>query len=327
MVAVALLSLSGCASEFQTKVTTQFKEVPKVTETNMTSAIVCMGNTIQHANASSAYIFLVRDVKDGTVRQDSLNDGPLSDAGRIMLLNTLSEHTYPHAGVVPDTFPFLYLPTGNEEAGLNRFGLPSEQNMQKFLAIYEPIIQAARKQKKLPQAGNIVPLIISAQFSRFDADNLAQDGMGHNAGTRTKQLAENEEDDRWRKFAGEASYGTTSSARLLSLVVNLIDPRSNLVVASQSFDLIFYRDNRTYRIRAAIGEGYYGFSKDKVVVEGVHTAQKVLIDAATLWVLNKTYGDLDMFAKCFTPELKQVTISPMQIYNNREESPTVGKVE
>lgn len=323
----ALAFLSGCASEYRTKVSTDFKEKPKVSQTNMSGAIACMANTLQHSDTASAYILLVRDVKDGTVKDSDLTDGPLSDAGRIMLLNTLSEHLYPHAGLVPDTFPFIYLATGREDVGLNRFGLPSPENMQQFLRIYEPVIQAARKKKNLPPVGNIVPLVISAQFSRFDSDNAAQDGIAHNIGTRTKQLAENEEDDRWRKFAGEASVGLTSSARLISLVINLIDPRNNLVVASQSFDLIFYRDNKTYRLRAALGEGYYGFSKDNVVVEGVHSAQKLLLDAAALWILNKAYGDQERFATCFSPEEQQVTLSPVEFHQKKEEPPTVGKTK
>lgn len=319
-----LALLSGCASEYRTRVTTDFKEIPKVSQTNMSGAIACMATTLQHGDTASAYILLVRDVKDGTVKDSDLTDGPLSDAGRIMLLNTLSEHLYPHAGLVPDTFPFIYLATGREDVGLNRFGLPSPENLQQFLAIYEPIIQTARRQRNLPPVGNIVPLVISAQFSRFDSDNAAQDGIAHNIGTRTKQLAENEEDTRWRKFAGEASAGLTSSARLISLVINLVDPRNNLVVASQSFDLIFYRDNRTYRLRAALGEGYYGFSKDNVVVEGVHSAQKLLLDAAALWILNKTYGDRDQFASCFSPEERQVTLSPVERHREQAQTPTAG---
>lgn len=324
-VALCLIGLlSGCASEYRTKISTDFKEKPKVSQTNMSCAIACMANTLQGSKPTSAYVLLVRDVKDGTVKDSDLTDGPLSDAGRIMLLNTLSEHIFPHAGLVPDTFPFIYVANGREDVGLNRFGLPSPENMQQFLAIYEPIIQKARKKKNMPPASNIVPLVVSAQFSRFDADNAVQEGMAHNIGTRTKELADNEEDSRWRKFAGEASIGLTSSARLISLVINLIDPRNNLVVASQSFDLIFYRDNRTYRLRAALGEGYYGFSKDNIVVEGVHSAQKLLIDAGALWILNKAYGDQDRFATCFTPEEQQVTQSSVEMYQRKEAPPTVG---
>lgn len=312
--------LAGCASEYRTKVATDFKEKPKVSQNNLSGTIACMASTLQKSKPSTAYIFLVREVRDGTVKDSDLVDGPLSDAGRIMLLNTLSEHLYPHAGLVPDNFPYAYLVNGREDVGLNRFGLPSPANIEQFVAIYQPIIQRARAQKKLPPVSSVVPLVISAQFSRFDADNAAQDGMGHNVGTRTKRLAENEEDSRWRKFAGEANLGLTSSARLISLVINLIDPRTNLVVSSQSFDLIFYRDNRTFRLRAAMGEGYYGFSKDNVVVEGVHSAQKLLIDAAALWVLNKTYGDQQRFVGCFTSDEQQVTLSPVEIYQRQDQS-------
>ncbi|QTR50527.1 hypothetical protein [Candidatus Thiothrix anitrata] len=107
--------------------------------------------------------------------------------------------------------------------------------------------------------------------------------------------------------------GNTSSARSMSLVVNLTDPRNNLIVSSQSFDLIFYRDNKTFRLRIGVGDGYYGISKDYVTVEGVHGAQKTLIDAAAFWLLNKAYGGQTDFGACFSDSQRKLTMTSAQL--------------
>ena len=112
---------------------------------------------------------------------------------------------------------------------------------------------------------------------------------------------------------GQIDIGNTLSAKAISLVINLVDPRNNLVVSSQSLDLIFYRKNKTFRLRIGVGEGYYGISKNEVEVEGVHGAQKVLIDAAALWLINKAYGRKGKFSSCFTAAQKRITMAPAQI--------------
>lgn len=304
--------VSGCSMN-TLKISKDFKEVPEVTRNNMTDAVSCMGSALKKGNSNSAYIFMVRDVKDGTVKDSVYQDGPLADAGRVQLMNVLSEHLYPHVGLVADNFPMMFSQVGKEAVGLNRFGLPSPQNMGIFMSSYSGIIQNARKAKRLNPARNVIPLVISGSFTRFDSDNLVQSGSGQNLGSRTKRLAENERDDYWRRVSGQADIGSTSSARAISLVMNLVDPRNNLVVSSQSFDLIFYRENKNFRLRIGVGDGYYGISKNNVVVEGVHGAQKVLLDAAALWLLNKAYGGQTNFSSCFNNAQRRLTMTAGEI--------------
>jgi len=272
-----------------------------------------MGNTLQKGHSSNAFIFLVRNINDGTVKDSVYQDGPLSDAGRIQMINVLSDHLNPKVGLVTDTFPLMFTQTGKERLGLNRFGLPSLENQQVFMQSYTGIIQNARKLQGITPASNIVPLIVSGSFTRFDSDNLVQKGTGQNVGSRTKKLAKDEKDTIWRRTSGQIDIGNTSSAKALSLVINLIDPRTNLVVSSQSLDLVFNRTNKTFKLRVGIGEGYYGISKSNVVVEGVHGAQKVLIDAAALWLINKAYGSQNNFSSCFSQAQKKITLTSAQI--------------
>lgn len=311
-IAVSLATMSGCSSN-QLVIKQDFKETPKVSRTNMSNAIACMGQALQKGNSNNAYVFLVRDVNDGTVKDGPYQDGPLSDAGRVQLLNVLSEHLQPHVGLVTDTFPMMFSQLGKEGLGLNRFGLPASENLNVFMSSYKGIIQNARRHKKLSPASNVVPLIVSGSFTRFDSDNLIQKGSGQNFGSRTKRLAENELDDIWRRASGQADIGNTSSARAISLVMNLIDPRNNLVVSSQAFDLIFYRENKTFRLRIGVGDGYYGISKNQVEVEGVHSAQKTLLDAAALWMINKAYGGQTNFGSCFSKAQRRLTMTTAEI--------------
>ena len=299
-----LAMLSGCASN-TLEISSNLRKTPEISRSNMSSSIACMASALQKGNSQSAYIFLVRDINDGTVKEGPYQDSPLSDAGRIQLINVLSEHLYPHVGLVTDNFPTMFTQIGKEDVGLNRFGMPSPENLNVFISAYSGVIQNARNSRGLPTTNSITPLIVSGAFTRFDTDNIAQEGVGNNLGTRTKRLAENELDEIWRKPTGEMDFGNTSSARALSLVLTLTDPRNNLVVASQSFDLVFYRSNKSFRLRVGMGEGYYGISKDNVVVEGVHSAQKTLLDAAAFWLLNKAYGGQTNFGGCFLNDAQQ----------------------
>lgn len=303
---------AGCSSS-TVKITQDFKNVPEVTQTNMSGAIGCMASELQKGSSSNAYVFLVRDVNDGTVKEGPYQDSPLSDAGRIQLMNVLSEHLYPQVGLVTDNFPLMFTQMGKEDVGLNRFGMPAPENLNVFMSAYTGVIQNARQSRGIAPASNIVPLVVSGSFTRFDTDNIAQEGSGQNFGSRTKRLADNEIDEIWRKASGEMDLGNTSSGRAISLVLNLTDPRNNLVVSSQSFDLIFYRENKTFRLRIGVGDGYYGISKDFVEVEGVHAAQKTLIDAAAFWLLNKAYGGQTDFGTCFSDSQRKLTMTAEQL--------------
>ncbi len=313
LILLSLSRLTACSNN-TVRISKTLTETPELTRTNMTDAIGYMGGALKKHSENNAYLFLVRNIKDGTVKDSVYQDSPLADSGRIQLINVLSGHLYPHAGLVMDQFPLMFSPMSKEGLGLNRFGLPSRSNITVFMANYNGIIQGARKAKQLPLASNVVPHVISGAFTRFDSDNLFQAGSGQNAGSRTKTLADNEEDSRWRKVSGQVDVGKTSSAKAISLVLNLIDPRNNLVVASQSFDLIFYRNNRTFHLRVAAGDGYYGISRNKVTVEGVHSAQKTLVDAAAFWLLNKAYGGQTSFKSCFETEpQRRLTLTPAKV--------------
>jgi len=292
-----LLSLSACTSS-TSHVAATIASTPTVSRSNISSAVECMGERLSNASAPRAYIFLIRDLPDGTVKQGPYQNGPMSDAGRIQFINSLSENIHPHLGVVTDKYPSIFKHLSKEEIGLNRFGLPSADNVKSFISIFRGIIDVARKNKKMPSARSIIPLVVDGSFTRMDGDNFYQAGNAHNTGSRGNNEG--------GKFSGQIDFGKTVSARAITLAINLVDPRSNVIVAARSFDLKFSRTNDKKRFRIALGDGFYGFSHNEVIVEGLHSAQQTLLDAAVMWVLDKSYGDRINFSNCFSPKQQQM---------------------
>lgn len=299
----SLLTLSACSND-TIRVTNILKDTPEVSKTNMTNALVCMGDKIKQLESDQAFVFLIREMNDGTIKKGPYQNSALSDAGRIQLLSTLSNQLQPRVGLVTDSFPWMFKQLPKESLGLNRLGQTSNKNMKRFIRSYGQLINSARERKNLSPLRSLVPLVISGSFTRFDTDNIFQYGSGHNAGSRARGSS----NDNSRRASGTADIGETNSTKAISLVVNLIDPRNNVVVGSQSFDLMFHRKNKTFRLRAALGDVFYGLSKRNVYVEGIHSAQKTLIDAATLWVLNKSYGNHSDFSACYSEQQKKLTL-------------------
>ena len=136
-IAVAAFSailLLGCLNSALYTIDDEFDSSPIKTKTKMTAALQCLGDQLEKNldDDPGAYIFMVRDITDGTINNNYSYDGPLSDAGRIQLISILTAHTKPSYGVVLDEFPLMLKPVINEQVGLNRFGVPSKTNLDFF---------------------------------------------------------------------------------------------------------------------------------------------------------------------------------------------------
>lgn len=305
--ALLSLALSACSNS-TTKIEPVLEATPTPSRTNISAAVQCMGQKLADSTSSRSYVFLVRDLPDGTVKDGPYQNGAMSDAGRTQFVNTLSEQIHPHIGLVTDKYPSIFSPLTKEDVGLNRFGLPSAKNVQTFEAIFRGVIDASRNAKQLPPANSIIPLVVDGAFTRMDSDNYYQKGDAHNAGYRgTDYEGDDDADAKDDRKSGQVDFGKTSSARAITLAVNLVDPRSNLVVSARSFDIQFSRTNDKKRFRIALGDGFYGYSNNEVIVEGLHSAQQTLLDAAVMWTLDKAYGSETDFSSCLTPA-QQVTV-------------------
>ena len=296
-VAVVLaVALAGCTSVSRYKLDAEFDSSPVKTRTKLTEALQCLGGQLENNRQNpGAYAFMVRDIIDGTVKNLNSADGPLSDAGRIQMVSILTAHTKPSYGMVLDAFPTMLRPVINENIGLNRFGLPLPDDLSTFVANLTRSANMSRRLKGMPTVDSVMPLIIDGAFTRYDSSHIRSKGYGANAGYRGD--IEDEE-------SLSIDFGDSGSERSVTLVVNVIDPKNNTVVGTESFDLKFYSNSKTARFRVAIDEYYYGFSNTDVTVETVHAAQQTLLEAGAIWILDNAYGAMVDFSPCFDTEEK-----------------------
>ena len=290
------VALAGCTSVSRYKLDAEFDSSPVKTRTKLTEALQCLGGQLENNRQNpGAYAFMVRDIIDGTVKNLNSADGPLSDAGRIQMVSILTAHTKPSYGMVLDAFPTMLRPVINENIGLNRFGLPLPDDLSTFVANLTRSANMSRRLKGMPTVDSVMPLIIDGAFTRYDSSHIRSKGYGANAGYRGD--IEDEE-------SLSIDFGDSGSERSVTLVVNVIDPKNNTVVGTESFDLKFYSNSKTARFRVAIDEYYYGFSNTDVTVETVHAAQQTLLEAGAIWILDNAYGAMVDFSPCFDTEEK-----------------------
>lgn len=288
----ALMVIAGCGSISSYTLATDFNSTPVKSQTKLTRALKCFGSQLAGVPSRAAYAFMVRDIVDGTVNKEYA-DGPLSDAGRIQMISILSAHTKPSYAVVTDEFPLMLRPTVNEQVGLNRFAIPSNTNLQSFVGMLTQVSNTDRKSRGLAAVQSVVPLIIDGAFTRYDSSHIRSKGYGSNAGYRGD--ADDEE-------SLSIDRGKSGSERSVTLVVNIIDPKTNVVVGTEAFDLKFYSDSKTARFRVAIDDYYYGFSNTNVRVETIHAAQQTLLEAGAIWILDNAFGRQVDFSPCFDNE-------------------------
>ncbi len=286
--------LSGCLNSARYTLDTDFDSSPVKSSTKLTDALRCLGAQLKASPQNpGAYAFMVRDIVDGTVDRNKNADGPLADAGRIQMISILSAHTRPSYGVVTDEFPLMLRPTVNEQLGLNRFGLPSTSNLKTYVSMLTQISNADRQSIGMGAVNSVVPLIIDGAFTRYDSSHIRSRGYGQNAGYRG---------DDGDEESISIDRGSSGSERSVTLVVNIIDPKTNVVVGTEGFDLKFYSNSKTARFRVAVDEYYYGFSNTDVQVETIHAAQQILLEAGAIWILDNAYGNMVDFSACFNTE-------------------------
>jgi hypothetical protein len=287
---IAMLTV-GCANISTFTLDTDFKAAPIKTETRMSVALQCMSSQLDQAYINpNAYVFMVRDIIDGTVKDNDYTDGPMSDSGRIQMISTLSAHTSPSYALVIDRFPLMFKPLNNEAVGLDRFGYPSQQNLDNFYPKLTAVANANRLSRGMANVGAVRPLIIDGAFTRNDSAHMRSKGYGNNGGYRG---------DSGEERSAALDYGESGSERSVTLVVNIIDPESNLVIGTQGFDLKYYSNSKTARFRFAVNSVYYGFSNTDVHVETLHAAQQTLLDGAAIWILDNAYGSKVDLTPCF----------------------------
>jgi len=280
--------IAGCSTS-SVKIPEILSEAPRLNRTSVTHAYQCVRDNLNAHKPTSAYVFLIKKLDDATVR-GTVTDGPLSDAGKIELKSALTQ-LVPHSnGVVLDIYPEIFQPMSKTRspAGLNIFGKTKQELLQKFKNQFLESIQRSNKSAKI-----LIPLVIDGSFTQLDGDRKYQKGNGLNIGS-------NGRDD------GEVNIGKTTSAKSISLTVNLIIPSTNTIISSKSFSINTIRKNNKFKIKLGLGEGFIGYTNEELIVEGLHGAQKTLIDAAALWITSKAFSQHAGVGACLTNSQKGI---------------------
>ncbi len=285
-----LLSLVSCARHISV-VKPVLKEKPKATVTNLSETLSCVRKNWQGSPAG--VLFLVDEIHDGTVRPRSVNDGALSDAGRQELINALVEYFPPtDAIVLANTPPILlsldelaYNGYGGAlfRTGTNEYGLPDAQKVMNMKKYYLQQLNQRRKLSGLPEFSFLRIVKISGSYTSFDSDSpFSRDGDAAKAGNSGHDASV------------EVGVGRSQESKSLSLVINLTNIENNFIAASNSLTLSFYKTGAEYNFAirgAGSKEGSFGFTKEKTIIEGTHSAQKTLIDAMALWIVYQMIRD------------------------------------
>ncbi|MCI5195825.1 MAG: hypothetical protein D3919_06250 [Candidatus Electrothrix sp. AW5] len=252
-------------------------EKPKRSVTNLTETLKCFGTKGKDANYDTAFIIVIDDIYDGTVRDKSLNDGKLSDAGKQQLANVLYEYLPKDIAIILHNTPDFMRVENGSTTGVNEYGVVSKRKASMFQDFYLTEINKRREKLNKKRLTDGLVIYISGVFSSFDGDEFASTGKGFDLGN-----------DGSRADA-EINAGKSSEGRIITLILNVLNPLNNTFVDSKSLSITAYKTGVEYNFKisgSGSNGGYLGYSGESLIVEGIHGAQKTLIDAMAIWLLH-----------------------------------------
>ncbi len=266
-----LLLHSGC-SNINSSMSNITAETPHPALTNLTETLKCMGQKVNQAE-TGAVLLLVDDFFDGTVPvlSDSKiltgryarENGPLADGGKYDF-EAIIRRSISHKKIIIPYSP----PIGLMQE--DKFGRLDIKYVQDLAKTY----------------GASAVIRIKGIYTQNDTADYVN--KGHSSGGET------------RGSDGEADieYGVSRASRSLSLTIYLGDAVSNTVGAATTLTLNSYTESEKFSIGFGYGEGSMSFARQDRVKEGLHGAQRTLVEAAVLWTLRGIYRQVD-FSSCF----------------------------
>lgn len=283
------LLLGGCSSSTVDYIST--RATPGYTQSSLDQSLDCVGQVLEQFSPDSPRVslFIVSNVTDGTVRQQALHS-PLSDSG-VFHLRTRIHALFPStlARVIKEE-P-LILQAVNGPVGINAFGLVNTDYLQAYQQGNLSSINFGRKQAGLPSAAYLQLVPIEAAFTRNDQDDFFSGGQGYNASQSKARIR------------GNLDYGTSSSSKVISLAVNVSDPSTNTIAYATSFDLKYSASRKQFSLQLTGTEPGVGYSFSSGEIESVQSAQQVLLDAASLWIADLAYPELQLNKKCYRSQI------------------------
>ena len=271
-----LCVLGGCSS---TELAFQnVSSVPIKTTTSLSNVLSCTKEKIATHNQNIAYLIIVREMVDGTVRERSTSDGPLGDAGVHQLQGALVSLLNSEKAIVVDNQPSMFSKYNRGSTGLNKFGVPENTAQVAYKESMLNYVNAIRTGKGIRTAKSIVILTVSGAFTRIDSANLSNDGYGLTLGANGSG------------GKGDVEFGKSVSKKVISLSINLIRPMLNTIIKSESFDLEFSNSSKKYNVKGTVGEVDLGLALSNTRIESMHSAQQTLIDASAIWLVENLFA-------------------------------------
>ncbi len=267
-----MLLLPSSCSNINSSMSNITAETPHPALTNLTETLKCMGQKVNQAE-SGAVLLLVDDFFDGTVPvlpdskiltgRYARENGPLADGGKYDF-EAIIRRSISHKKII---IPYS-LPLGLMQE--DKFGRLDPRYVQDLAKTY----------------GASAVLRIKGIYTQNDTADYIN--KGHSSGVET------------RGSDGEADieYGVSKASRSLSLTIYLGDAVSNIVGAATTLTLNSYTESDKFSIGLGYGEGSMSFARQSRLKEGLHGAQRTLVEAAVLWTLRGIYQQID-FAACF----------------------------
>lgn len=277
---------SGCTDTTSTmsNITT---ETPYVALTNLTETIKCMGRKIEQSD-SPAILLLVDDFYDGTVPiitdskalviSSMRQNGPLADAGKYDFEAIIKRSVSGKKIVIPYSLPI----------GLVKENIFGRLDKKYLLGL-----------AKMYKASGIIR--VKGVFTQNDSSEYYSKGTGTNNGVDGKH------------GETEIEYGTVQGSKSISLVVHLGNAMNNTLAGATTLTLNTHSKKNELSIGFGYGEGGISFTREIKIEEGLHGAQRTLVEAAAMWVLRGLYNKVD-FSQCLADQgpAPQVTISGYQ---------------
>lgn len=271
MCILTLFISTGCTSVDSTLSNINI-ETPYPAVTNLTDTLRCIGIKINESN-SPALLLLVDDFFDGTVPvvtdikaatiKAFRDNGPLADGGKYDFETVIKRMVSNKKIVIPYSIPVGLVKQEDIYGKLNL------KYLQKLIKIY-----------------NVSGVIrVKGVFTQNDSSNNNNKGFGSSGETEGDHAEL------------EVEYGEARSTRSISLAIHLGNPLNNLMIAGTTLTLNTHTKSDEFSIGFGYGEGSVSFAKESKRKEGLHGAQRTLVEAAAMWMLRGLYSKID-FSQC-----------------------------
>jgi hypothetical protein len=263
----------GCTS-INSSMSNITAETPHPALTNLTEMLKCMGDKINKAETGSI-LLLVDDFYDGTVPvvPDSKvltgkymrgENGPLADSGKYDFEAIIRRSISHKKIIIPYSSPIGMLQE-------DEYGRLKPEYLKELALRY----------------GASAVIRVKGVYTQNDSADYINKGYGSGADTKGSH------------GEAEIEYGTSKASRSLSLAIYLGEAFSNTLGAATTLTLNTYTESDKFSIGFGYGEGSMSFAQQAKLKEGLHGAQRTLIEAAVVWILRGIYQQIN-FSSCFS---------------------------